>query len=86
MEPLNLVANLGPVAGTVAVVIIFARLVGAYMKAERCHREKVATECHDVQGKATEATFKAVEAIERNSKVLDEVNITLIRMNGHGRK
>ncbi len=82
MELLNIVSNLGPVAGTVVVVVIFARFGSTYMKNERAHREQLARECHEVQSKATEATFKAVQSIDRNSKVLDQVNRTLIRMNG----
>lgn len=82
MEFVEALTNFGPVAGTVATVIIFVRFASAYMKNERCHREKLARECHAGQDKSTEATFKAVEAINRNSKVLTEVNTTLIRMNG----
>ena len=86
MDVLNALSTLGPVAGTVIVVIIFVRFAGTYMKNERCHREKIATECHAAQKQSTEATFKAGQAIEKNSKVLEQVNVTLIQMNGHHRK
>ena len=83
MDFVSALAKLGPVAGTVAVVIIFVRFASAYMKNERAHREKIADECHEVQKQATEATFLAVQSIDKNSKVLEQVNVTLIRMNGH---
>ncbi len=83
MEFVNALAKLGPVAGTVAVVIIFVRFAGTYMKSERAHREKIADECHAVQKEGTEATFRAVQSIDRNTDVLEKVNVTLIRMNGH---
>ncbi len=82
MELLNIITNLGPVAGTVIVVLLFTRFATSYMKNERCHREKLAEDCHEVQTRATEATFKATGAIEKNSDVLEKVNRTLIRMNG----
>ena len=82
MELLEALTKLGPVAGTVLTVIIFVRFASNYMKNERTHRETLARECHAVQQKATEATFKAVEAIDQNSEMLTEVNTTLIRMNG----
>ena len=82
MEFLNVMTNIGPVAGTVIVVILFTRFATSYMKNERCHRERLAKECHDVQNKATEATFKAVGAIDKNSEVMEKVNRTLIKMNG----
>ncbi len=83
MDFVDAFSKLGPVAGTVAVVIIFVKFAGTYMKNERTHREKLAADCHEVQKQATEATFKAVESIDQNSKVLEQVNVTLIRMNGH---
>ena len=86
MDALNALSTLGPVGGTVIVVIIFVRFASTYMKSERSHREKIATECHEMQRRATEATFKAGQAIEKNSKVIEQVNVTLIRMNGHHRK
>ena len=82
MDFLNVAASLGPVAGTVIVVLLFIRFATAYMKSERCHREKLAEECHAVQTKATEATFKAVESIDRSAKIMEKVNITPIRLNG----
>lgn len=82
MELLNIVANLGPVAGTVIVVLLFTRFATSYMKNERFHREKLAKECHEVQTRATEATFKASGAIAKNSDVLEKVNRTLIKLNG----
>ncbi len=77
------ISKLGPVGGTVAVVIIFIWFAREYMKNERAHREKLAGDCHEVQRQATEATFKAIGSIEKNSAVLEKVNVTLIRMNGH---
>lgn len=85
MDFLNVASSLGPVAGTVIVVVLFTRFATTYMKNERFHREKVAKECHDVQEKATEATFKATEAIDQNTTVLNQVCRTLIRMNGDSR-
>ncbi len=82
MELWKIASNLGPLTGTVVTVIVFLRFLSSYIKDERAHREKLARDCHDVQVKATEATFQAVSSIDRNSKVLDQVNRTLIRMNG----
>ncbi len=83
MEFISALVQLGPVAGTVLTVIIFVRFASAYMKNERLHREKIADECHAVQKEATQATFKAVESLDKNSTVLEKVNVTLIRINGH---
>ena len=82
MELLEALTKLGPVAGTVLTVIIFVRFASVYMKNEHCHREKLARECHTAQDKATEATLRAAEAINRIESVMTEVNTTLIRMNG----
>lgn len=82
MEFINAFVQLGPVAGTVVTVIIFLRSINAYMRDERTHREKIADECHAVQRQANEATFRAVQSLDKNSKVLEKVNVTLIRMNG----
>lgn len=82
MDVVSIVAALGPVAGTVLVVVLFVRFATSYMKNEREHREKLADDCHKVQAKATEATFKAIGSIDNNSEVLEKVNVTLIKMNG----
>ena len=84
MEPTSLISSLGPSAACVVVVLLFLRAGTKYMKNERTHREMVAKQCHDVQTKATEATFKAIETIDRNSKAFEKLNTTLIRMNGTG--
>lgn len=82
MHMLDVAASLGPVAGTVVVVVLFTRFATSYMKNEREHRTTLAQECHEVQTKATEVTFKAIEAIDKNSDVMDKVNRTLIKLNG----
>lgn len=86
MEFIDALTKLGPVAGTIAVVIIFVRFASGYMKNERHHREKIADECHAVQKRATEATFLAVQSMDKTAKVLERVNVTLIRLNGNYRK
>lgn len=82
MEFISALTQLGPVAGTVVTVIIFLRSINAYMKDERIHRQKLAEECHAVQKQATEATFLAVQSMDKTAQVLEKVNVTLIRMNG----
>lgn len=86
MEFISALVQLGPVAGTVVTVIIFVRFASAYMKNERTHRERIAEECHAVQKRATEATFLAVQSMDDTSKVLEKVNVTLIRINGNYEK
>ena len=82
MDLMNLIGNLGPVAGTVVVVLIFTRVCKTYFEAERRHREKLAADCHAVQAKSTETLYQAREAINRNTEILEKVNVTLIRLNG----
>lgn len=83
MELISALVQLGPVAGTVVTVIIFLRSINTYMKDERAHREKIADECHAVQKEATKATFLAVQSMDNTAHVLEKVNVTLIRLNGH---
>lgn len=75
MHTMDIITNLGPVAGTVVVVILFTRFATTYMKSERCHREKLAVECHAVQR-------ESIEVMSRTEKTLENVNRTLIRLNG----
>lgn len=75
MNAIDLLTNLGPVAGTVVVVLLFTRFATTYMRSERAHREKLSSECHSIQS-------KSLEVMGRTEKTLEQVNRTLIRMNG----
>lgn len=66
-----MVTNLGPSAGVVIVVVLFMRFATQHTKADRCHREKLAKECHAVQEKGLEMTSKALVVMTQTEKTLE---------------
>ena len=74
MDVIKLVSELGAVAGTVAVVILFLN----FLKGERALRKDVADECHAV-------TEKATVALAENTEVVRSMKTYLKRLNGSTR-